>query len=88
MMQRLAMMRAGMVPGGQPNMAGMMPPSMNPGMMPPSMNPGAAPTVPVNPGTTKPTAPTPLVPGTNPATSPIGKTPSNGTFGLARFLGQ
>ena len=91
MMQRLAMMRAGMGPGGpggQPNMAGTLPPGMNPGMMPPGMNPGAAPTVPVNPGTTTPTAPTPLVPGSNPATSPIGKTPSNGTFGLVRFLGQ
>ena len=89
-MQQMAMMRAAMMRGGQPNMGGMMPPGINPGTSRPTgpsvLTPGGAPNVPVNPEATTPSAPTPLVPGTNPATSPIGKTPSNGNFGLARFL--
>jgi hypothetical protein len=102
--QQMAMIRANMMrggPGGQPNMAGMMPPGMGqptgpggmtPGMYPPGMlNPGGAPIVPVNPGASTPSAPTvptPLVPRSEPATSPVGQAPSNGTFGLARFLGS
>ena len=81
--QQMAMMRASMMRNGPPNMGGQMPP---PGMMPPGMMaPGGAPAVPVSPGSA---APTPLVPGKDAATSPVGKAPSNGTFGLARFLGS
>jgi len=90
--QQMAMMRANMM-SGQPNVAGMGGPGgMPPGMMPPNMlTPGGAPTVPVNSGASTPSAPTvptPLVPGSNPATSPVGQAPSNGSFGLARFLGS
>jgi hypothetical protein len=86
--QQMAMMRAAMM-RNQPNMGGMMPPGMGrPGMMPPGMMPPAgAPTVPVGPDAGAPTVPTPLTPGKEATAVPLGKAPSNGTFGLARFLG-
>ena len=82
--QQMAMMRASMMRNGPPNMGG-----MPPGMMPPGMMaPGGAPVMPVSPGSTKPDAPSPLVPGKDAATSPVGQAPSNGPFGLTRFLGS